>query len=530
MTQATVEPADEQISTAAASGRGIAIAALLLMVGNLASRVFGLIRESVIGRNFTEAQVSLFGALSTVPTQFYDLLVGGLVSAALVPVLSDYLEQGNRKDFWELLNTVLTLVLLALCSIGSLLALGAPLVTQFIATDLVTPENMNTAVQMLYAMIGTVILMGISGLLTGLLQAQQRFLLPAFTTSIFNIGVIAVIFIYPQGSALILAIGMLVGAAGQVLLQLPGLRQGPIRPQLRLRHPGVRQIGWLYAPVALGMSFSFVGTIIDRRLASSDIVGEAAIAYMRWATNLIQFTLGMVAAAISLAILPTLARLNSANDQAGFRRVFAMGLKTVVLLVVPAMILLAVLGEPIIRLIFEGDQFSVENTRITASVLLTYLPSLLAAAVDQPLIFAFYARKQTLLPNLVQGVAIAAYCIVAFATYRVWGMYGLVAANVVQWIVHALMMIILGHRRLGIFSGQQFGRAWAKIGVAACVMLAACWSLAQLIPDDLTKANALLHLLVAGGGAGIIYLAVLWWLRLEALVYLGTAFRTRFNR
>jgi len=179
---------------------------------------------------------------------------------------------------------------------------------------------------------------------------------------------------------------------------------------------------------------------------------------------------------------------------------------------------------------FERGEFTPENTRVTALLLLAYLPSLLAAAVDQPLIFAFYARKHTLLPNMVQGAAVAAYLAVAFASYRAWGMYGLVAGNVAQWIVHALIMIGLAHRQLNVFAEQRMGAALAKIGLAAGAMAGVCWGLARLVPAGPGKASALLSLVVAGGLSSLVYGGLLWWLKLDALRFFGAAVGKKFKK
>ncbi|MBA3470156.1 MAG: polysaccharide biosynthesis C-terminal domain-containing protein, partial [Herpetosiphonaceae bacterium] len=203
---------------------------------------------------------------------------------------------------------------------------------------------------------------------------------------------------------------------------------------------------------------------------------------------------------------------------------------TVLLIIVPALVIQAILGDSVVRLMFERGKFTPENTRVTALVLLAYLPSLLAAAVDQPLIFAFYARKRTLLPNLVQGLAIAAYFVVAFASYRAWGMYGLVIANVVQWIVHALVMIGLAHRQLNVFAGQNMLGNLAKIGLAATAMAGVCWALSNLFPPTTSKAATLLILVVAGGLSSLVYGAILWWLKLDALRFFGAALGKKLRR
>lgn len=523
---APLEPAP---LTSANVGKGIAIAALLIMVGNLASRIFGLVRESAITARFgTSFQTDLYSILSAVPNQLYDFLVGGLVSAALVPVLSDYVDQHDRANFHRLLSTIFTILFSVLAVFGSLIWVFAGAISRFLAPKLVSdPVNAALAISMLRYMMVAVLFMAVSGLLTGLLQAQRRFLLPAFTTSVFNIGIIVTVW-FVGGDARVLAVGMLVGAIAQVILQSPGLRGVRLRPTLDLQHPGVRRIGRLYAPVALGISFSLIGTTIDRQLADS--VGSNAASYMRNATTLVQFALGLVAAAISIAILPTLSRLNTEGDEDGFRRILGLGLKTVVLLIVPIMVILGVLGRPVIRIMFERGAFTPENTRITALALLAYLPSILAAAIDQPLIFAFYARKRTLLPNIVQGIAIVAYFAVALSTYKQWGMYGLIAGNVVQLSVHALVMAILAHRQLNIFAGQAMLSAFAKVTLAAGAMIGVCWGIMQIMPVVTSMSSALLTLIVAGGISGMVYLGLLWWLKLDALAYFTNSIMRRFKR
>jgi len=137
---------------------------------------------------------------------------------------------------------------------------------------------------------------------------------------------------------------------------------------LDLRHPGVRRILFLYAPVALGIGFSIAGTVLDRSLASG--LGEAAISTQRFATTLIQFPLGLVAAAVSFAVLPTLSRQASAGDDDAFRTTLAMGMKVVLLLILPAAAGLAALAFPITASIFQRGKFDAADTATTARALL----------------------------------------------------------------------------------------------------------------------------------------------------------------
>jgi len=448
------------------------IAATLIAIGNIASRVLGLARESVIAGLFgAGAAVDAFTAASTIPTTLYDLLINGAISAALVPVFSEYAE-GDEREFWHVASTIINLALLVMAAVVALLIWLAPQVIGVLAGGF-RADIRDQATQMVRQLLPAAIFMGLSGLITALLYARQRFLLPAFTASAYNLGIIlGAVLLTPLLGPLSLVIGVLVGALLQVLLQLPGLLNPDpstgsggaggkggmaYRPVLNLRHPGVRRILRLYAPVSLGIGFSIAGTVLDRNLASG--LGEAAISTQRFATTLIQFPLGLVAAAVSFAVLPTLSRQASAGDDEAFRTTLAMGMKVVLLLVLPAAAGLAALAFPITAAIFQRGKFDAADTAMTARALLFYLPGLPAAALDQMLLFAFYAHKRTLAPNLVQGAAVGIYALTALTLLGGGlALSALILGNSAQWIGHALILLLLS-RGLVNLRGLRLGEA-----------------------------------------------------------------------
>ncbi|MBC8161717.1 MAG: oligosaccharide flippase family protein, partial [Roseiflexaceae bacterium] len=330
------------------------------------------------------------------------------------------------------------------------------------------------------------------------------------TTSAYNIGIIiGALLLTPFLGPFALVAGVLIGALLQVVLQLPGLRGASYRPVLDLKHPGVRRVLRLYAPVALGVAFSTVGVLLDRNLASRFAGAASAMAY---ATTLIQFPLGLVAAAVAFAVLPTLSRQSSAGDQQGFSATFGMGMKVVLLLVLPATFGLAALSGPIVAAIFQWGRFGTQEASYTAQALLLYLPGLPAAAIDQVLLFAIYAHKRTLMPNLVQGVAVLIYAATALGllAFTSLGFGALVIGNSAQWIGHLLLLAWLS-RDLVRLRGLRLGEATLKGLLASGALVAAAWAAAQL-------ARAPLAQLMLGGAAGAAaYFTVCLLLRVEAL-------------
>jgi putative peptidoglycan lipid II flippase len=508
---------------AANLARRIAIAAALIALGNIASRVLGLAREAVIASQFGRNVDSFTGA-SSIPTIIYDLLINGALSAALVPVFSEYAE-GDEREFWHVASTVLNLLVLVVVALVGLLIWQAPLAIGLLVGGFAPPIRAE-ATQMVRLLLPAVIFMSLSGLITALLYARQRFLLPAFNTSAYNGGIIlGAVLLTPLLGPFSLVAGVLIGALLQVLLQLPGLRGMSYRPVLDLRHPGVRKILKLYAPVALGITFSVIGIVLDRNLASH--VGDNALTIMRYATTLIQFPLGLVATAVSFAVLPTLSRQASAGDEQAFRTTLAMGIKVVLLLIVPAALGLAALSSPLTAAIFQRGKFGASDTGLVARALLLYLPGMPAAAIDQMLLFAFYAHKRTLAPNLVQGGAVLIYAATAFGLLSLdMGVGALILGNSAQWIGHLLILLVLS-RGLVSLRGVRLGEALLKSIGAGLAMAGLVWWLVGVVRP---LGGPLVQLALAGGAGIALYFALCALLRVEALEFFLGAVRRRLRR
>jgi len=521
----------ESTTTSASPGQGIAVAAGIIAIGNVTSRVLGLVREQVIAGLFgASAATDAFVAASAVPTIIFDLLIGGAISAALIPVFSDYAAPNRREELARLAGTVLTLTLVAMGGLAVLLELLAPAVAYLVGGGF-APEVLSLTTQLVRFILPSAACFGVSAVLTGLLYSQQRFTFPAFGAAIYNLGIIlGGLLLARHLGVTSLALGVVLGALLQVVIQLPGLRGLGLRFTLEPGHPGLRRILELYTPVVLGLIVSQVAVVIDRNLASR--TGEGSMAAMRFATTLIQFPLGLVVTAISMAVLPTLARLASEEDLAVFRRTLALGVRLVLILIIPATVGLAVLGTPIVALLFERGAFTPEDTRLTVLALTFYLIGLPCAAVDQPLIYAFYARKDTRTPVLVGLMAIGVYLIVALALIGPLGMVGLVLANSAQWASHALVMLALVHRRLDGVRGQGLGLITGKALLASLAMALVAWGGQGWLAGAFPAGGTLSHLVVvvgAGLAGGMVYLAVATALGVSELRLIGDLVRSRLQ-
>ncbi len=511
---------------------GIARAAGINSLGNVASRVLGLVREAVISGTFgVSGGTSAFDAVSSVPKMVYELLIGGMLSAALVPVFSEYATEEGQEELEHILSILLSLGSVVLVVVVVFLELTAPWIASLLVGGFDIPLR-DTATMLVRIIIPAILIYGLSGILQAYHYARGEFLYPAMGAPAHNLGVIvAVVLLAGRLDIASLSVGILAAATMQLLVQLPALRGTRLSFRLRWRHPAVRRILELYAPVVLSIVVQNVGIIIDRNLASR--TAEEAITWMTKATFLIQLPLGLVSMAISLAVLPTLSRIDAEQELERFKRTLSRGLRLVLVIIIPAGVGLFVLGQPIIQLIFERGQFTPTDTLQSWRALRYYLPGLPFAAIDLPLVFAFYAQKDTMTPVIVGIVGVGIYLLVgpALAFLLDLGFLGLVIANAVQLTSHALIMLFVFGRRFEGLGGYGVALTATK-ALAASLPLAILGHgshmfLAGRMPSG-AMGEALLVILctgLAGGG----YLVGARLLRMEELEMLWSIVRRRLG-
>ena len=535
----------------------IAGASGILALGNICSRLLGLTREIVLTFLFgATGAVDALQVAIIVPKAIYDLLIGGHINGAIVPVLSDVITLRGKDELWRVLSALVSLVIAALALLVVLIEVFAPQIVPLVAPG-ADATTRRLAIQLLRFTAPSLLFLSLFAVFSGALFALRSFTLPAFAGVVFNgcivlvtlalapplawqptlaarIEVLPFTLARPSAGIMVVALGWLTGAAAQMILQMPGLRLRRLRLSFNWRHPALKSIALLYLPVMFSLSMD---TLIIRpfsyRLAS--LTGDGGIAIMNWATTLVQFPQGLVATAISIAILPTLARQSAqmtAGAQRAFKDTLGLGLRLATTLILPAATGLFVLATPIIALLFENGAFLAADTEITAAALRLYLIGLPFAAIDLLLVYAFYARKDTLTPALIGIVSLLSYMGAALLLFERYGLFSLMAADSVKHFVHAAISAALLWRRLGGFGGQRLRRTIFKSALASLVMAA----IAQLTLPSITgwigAATVLQELLLVTVCAlfyGAAFVVAARWLKLHELSWLLKLLRQRLR-
>lgn len=523
-----VTPEEDPIPDSIRNDSGIVKAATILAIGNVVSRILGLVRETV--------KASLYGAsgllaayeiAAYIPISLFDLLIGGMVNSALVPVFSDYASKKDKSELWAVLSMVLSAATVLLALVVVIVELFTPQVARIIgAGNFEDPALYAVSVNLMRLATPAVFFMSIASILTGALYALKRFTVPAFIGAVLN-GSIVVAALLSPGRIGSLVWGLLLGSFLQIVLQLIPLRDARLRWILNLRHPAIRRILKLYAPIVAGLIITQISIALSYNLATR--TGDDSVAFMRFATTLYQFPLGLVVTALSVAILPTLSRQAVANIPA-FKVTLSDGLRLVLTLIFPATAGLLALSIPIVALLFERGEFTHADTLITAQVLRIYLIGLPFAAVDQMLVFSSFARKDTLRPSLVGVVAILVYLATAVLLIKPLGLYSLMVADAVKHIVHTVIMAVITHRSLDGMRGYGITRAGVKSFIAAIVTGLAAFGMMELLLPLLTPDTFLSHTLVVvlAGIAGIMgYTVMVFVLNITEAKSLSSMFRKR---
>lgn len=520
-------------------GRSLAVVATIIFLGSILGRVLGLVREQLAASHFGAGdQIAAFTVADNLNTLLFDLISSGMLEAALIPVLSALVVTGatGRQDLRRLTGVLLTLSVTVASLLAALGVLFAPRLVRLMTAlgergDQRDMAATHLAVQNLRLVLPSLVFLVAGTIMIAALYAVQKPGAPALGGAARNLSaVVCILLLGTRFGTRSMAIGVLIGAVVLAMMQWLSLRREGLQPRLGFDRsiPELREIGRLYLPVFLGLIVSTVVVVVDRNLAwraETDAVGA-----MRFATTLAQLILGLVVAAVSLAVLPQLSYQHANADEAAFRAKLVQALQLITVLLVPAVVGMAVLARPIVRLIFEHGQTGPEASKLIVAALLLYLPGHLLAGYDQVLIFAFYARKNTLLPVIVGVIASLGYLLVAFSLFDRYQMRGLVVANTAQFALHTALMLWFGR---GLLDGgfHQVGSTMARAGIASLAMGAVAWLVWRMVDGFFGRSGfaELIDVAVPVAAGLVTYAIAARLLGIDQLSELLVTFRRRFR-
>ncbi|OGV91588.1 murein biosynthesis integral membrane protein MurJ [Microgenomates group bacterium RIFCSPHIGHO2_01_FULL_45_11] len=514
-------------------------AAAVITVAGMASSILGLVRNRILVGIFFKtaelrAQLDAYLVAFRLPELVFQLLVIGAISAAFIPVFSKYLYK-NEREAYEISSTVLTLVTLVFLLASVIIYIWAEPLTASITAANFSREQIKLAASITRLMLLAQLFFALSSYLTGVIQAYRRFLIPALSPIIYNLGIIGgIIFLTPLLGIYGAALGVVIGALFHLMFQIPLARRLGFSYRLRwnLAHTGVKEMIKLMPPRTLTISVNQLEIFASVYLATALSAGSLTI--FNLAQQLMSAPIRIFSVPIGQASLPFLAHETAQEKWEGFRKIFLLSLQHILYLALPASVLLLVLRVPLVRLAFGAKEFPWSATLLTGRVVAILAVSVLAQSVIHILTRAFYALHNTRIPLAVALVSVAANVLTAVVLVFGfnWGVIGLATAMSGAAILQSLLLSAFLWRRVGGFSWEELGKPVTKMMLATLIMGVASWVPLRLLDRfvfDTTRTVPLLLLTVTVGGIGAgVYLASSYLFDINELkVFLGWLIRLK---
>ncbi len=475
--------------------RQIASAASVVSAATLLSRLLGFVRDMAVAWLFGAGMLAdAFFVAFRIPSTLRELLGEGALSAAFVPAFTRTATREGRDAAWDLASAVMGTLVVVLAGVTLMGVLLAPWIVRVLAPGFgAIPGKLALTIQLLRVMFPYIFLVGLAALFMAILNSLGHFMTPALSPTVLNIAMIAAALLVAPGSrnpVLPLGIAVLVGGAGQLLIQVPSAMARGWRPRLRVapRDPRVQQIARLMAPGVAGLAITQINVFVGTLLAS--FLAQGSVAALTYAFRLVQFPIGVIGVAIATGALPVMAAFVARDAVVEMKRALESSLRLAFFLTLPAMVGLMLFRVPILHVLFERGAFTRPVTTLTAEILMGYTLGLGFYISNRILAPAFYAMHDTWTPVTTGMMAVGVNIAASIVLMGPLGATGLALATAVASASNFLLLFARLRRRIGPLGGRRLLSAGAKVGLA-CLPMAMWGILSQRWWDVLAAPRAI---------------------------------------
>lgn len=476
---------------------GLVRSSAVVGIGTGLSRVTGLLRTAALTYALGATVVADgYNLANTTPNIVYDLILGGILSATLVPVFVDRFEHDDEDG----VSAVVTVTVVVLVAITAVAVLAAPLILQIYTWNKHGPaadELERVGVPLLRLFLPQILFYGLTALATAILNARRRFAAPAYAPVLNNVVVIVVLLWFAQRAGhgptvdrvvndrhllLLLGFGTTAGIVVMTLALWPSIRSAGVRVRWRFqpRDPAVRKVA--------SLSGWTLGYVVANQIALAIALALAArrdgdVSAFTYAFVFFQLPYGLFAVSIMTTFTPDLASAASRGDFPRFSERFALGTRLITLVVLPASVGYILLARPLVAALLARGSFGGTSPIVTADVLTNFAIGLVGFSVYLFTMRAFYALHDTRTPFVLSLLQTSTYVVLAVLLHRSYGVQGIAFAYSVAYLGSAIVALLVLRRRIGRLGGTQLLSAFTRIVAATAVMAAAVW-LSRAVGSD----------------------------------------------
>lgn len=501
--------------------KSILSAAFVIAASYMASALLGLVRNHLLAARFfggLEGDLDVYFAAFVLPDTIFQLLVIGAVSAAFIPVFQEHLDRGKEEAHY-LSNAALTTIGSILAGISVILIIFARPVAGLMAHY--SPEKLDLMANLIRIMSLAQLLFTLSAFLTGILQSQRRFLIPAIAPLLYNLGTILGIYFFSSTLGIYsAALGVVFGAFLHVIVQIPLIRHLGFSPKLVFKpgHPGVVTMLRLMPPRALALGLDQIERWVAVNLTS--LLAAGSLSIFSFARQLYALPVSLFGVSLSQASFPTLSDEAAQSDLSKFKETLGKSLSQIFFFALPASVLVLVLRIPLVRLAFGARSFPWDATLLTARALAFLSLSIAPLAVTQVLTRAFHALKDTRRPLYIGASTMVVFTVSAsYLSGRMgYGILGITSMMSLSNYLDFILLYIFLRRRIG-----PIRVSWrlAKMLIASAATALALWGPMRLLDKyvfDTTRTLPLIGLTLSVSVVGfLVYLVFCKMLAIEEL-------------
>ena len=487
----------------------VAKAAGVVGAATMLSRIFGFIRDMVVAGYFGAGLTTdAFFVAFRIPNLLRRLLGEGSLTVSFVPIFTEYLNKKSFREAADLANVAFTALSALLVIVVLAGMLFSPLIVTLMAPGFVEfPRQYELTVFLNRLMFPYVFFICLVALCMGILNSLRHFAIPALSPVILNIAMIAATLTlrgFFEEPITALAVGVLIGGVLQLAMQWPWLfRMGlRLRPDFRLSHPGLKQIGRLMLPSILGSAVYQINIFIGTILAS--LLPRGSVSFLYYADRIVELPLGVFAIAVGTAALPSFSEHAATGDFTKLKNTISFSLRLILFISIPATVALIVLRVPTISVLFQRGAFDTNSTLRTAEALLYYSLGLWAFSAIRVIDSAFFSIQDRKSPLKVAFLSFFVNLVGSVILMYPLQHGGLALATSLASAVNVITLAVILQKKIGTFLDGEFYHSLQRTLAASLLM---GWAL-LLVPflmkwDNAGSTHSRLYFLVASITVGL---------------------------
>ncbi|KUK10887.1 MAG: Integral membrane protein MviN [Clostridia bacterium 41_269] len=498
-----------------ASGKIVRAAGILLAM-NLLSRILGYVRDAVIAGHFgTSGATDAYMVAYTIP-YFLQSIVGMAFVMIIVPILTDYGVKGQKEEMWKAASVIFNWTALLLTAAALIGIAGSEVLVKLMAPGF-TGDTAVLAQELTRIIMPSIIFMGLGMLITGILNAQHVFGVPAFAPAAENIIVIlSVIFLSSSLGIHGLALGTLIGFMFFLFVQIPSLKKLNFKYFLNfdIHHPALLKAASGLIPIIFGVGVNQIYLALNRAFAS--FVAEGSISAIDFAYRLINLPLGIFAATISTVVFPTMSEHAASGNKWEFAKTLIRGLNLVSFIIIPSAVGLLVLSSPVVAMLFQRGAFDHRATVMTAAALAYFTLGMYGWGANMVITRAYYALNDIKTPVTAGIISVIVNVILSYLLLPFLGHGALPLANSISVSVQTALLMIFITKHLPYIEFTSLGKAFAKVLAASLIMGFAVYFISRELDFSVYLETA-----VCVGLGVVLYIFAAYIFRIEEISFIG---------